>query len=88
MRSVRTPLAAIVLGFAGALVFIAGSAAVIIRGEPAPAEAPAVATRPTAAPGPLDEASFELTGITSAPTPTNGNLYDAAIRSEQPSDQV
>ncbi len=92
MKKVRTPLAAIVLGSAGAFVFIAGSAAVVIRGEPAPAEAPveapAVATRPTAAPEPLDEASLERTEITSAPTPTNSNLNFAAIRSEQPSDQV
>ena len=82
MKRLRTPLAALALGFAGAVVFIAGSAALIVPEEPAPAELPAAATEP-AAPVPLDEPSFELAGATSTPTPTYNARYVAPIQLER-----
>ena len=87
MKRLRTPLAAVALGFAGALVFIAGSALIIPEG-PAPAELPAAAASEPAAPAPLDEASFELTGVTSTPTPTYDARYVAPIQSERLSGTV
>jgi hypothetical protein len=88
MTRVRTPLAAVVLGFAGALVFVAGSAAVIIPANPAPVEPRAAAATEPAALPPFDDAPLELTGVTSTPTPIDGALDTAAIRSEPRSDQV
>ena len=88
MKRVRTPLAGIVLGFAGALVFVAGSAAVLVPGGPAPAGPPAAAATESAAPVPVDDASIAPTGFTSTPTPDNDALRTAAIRWERRSDQV
>ncbi len=82
MKVIRTPLAAVALGFAGALVFAVG-AALIISEEPASAELPAAAAIEPAAPVPLDEASFEPTGVTSTTTPTNDARYVAPSQSER-----
>ena len=88
MTRVRISLAAVVLGFAGALVFVAGSAAVIIPANPTPAEPRAAATTEPATLAPFNDAPLELTGFTSTPTPINGALDTAAIRLEPRSDQV
>jgi inosine-uridine nucleoside N-ribohydrolase len=82
MKKVRTPLAAFVLGLAGALVLIAGSATMINPGEPAPVEPPAAAATEPTAPVPLDDPSLELTGVTSTPT-TTGAPYIAPIKAER-----
>ncbi len=88
MKRVRTPLTSIVLGFASALVFVAGSAAVIVPGRPAPAEQPAAASTESAAPVPLDDPSIAPTGVTSTAKPANDALGTAAIQWERLSDQA
>jgi len=86
MNRLRNALGAIVV--AGALVFIAGSAALIIPGESAPTEPPAAAATAPTPRVPLDVASFELKGVTSTPTPINGATYVAEIRAERLSAQA
>ena len=68
-RRVKRPLAAVVLGLAGSLVFVVGSAAIIIPAEPAPVEGSAAETITiTTTPVSPADGSFELTDIAAAPT--------------------